>query len=346
MATTTRENVRLVQVTGKSTYIVSLPKKWIDQVGLKRGEAVTIVQQNDKSLLVVPKSVKPPEKPVEETIATSSRENPNSLIRRIVSLYLIGYNTIKILTNEERIAPDQREMVKEFVRKKLVGTEIIADSRREMTLQILLSYPQLSVNDALRRMYVIASSMHRDAMTALVEKNDNLAKEVIQTDDEVDRFNFYIIRQLKAAVGDERIVREIGLTNPRDCLGYRLIAKSIERIADHAVSIARNILRINSPLDESMCKGFREFSTFAITGFDDAVKSLFTKDYPLADDVIERKRKIETMEREETAEILAAELDAGSISSLRLIVDSIRRTIEYASDIAEVVLNLTILEER
>jgi len=162
----------------------------------------------------------------------------------------------------------------------------------------------------------------------------------------VDRFNFYIIRQLKAAVGDERIVREIGLTKPRDCLGYRLIAKSIERIADHAVGIARNVLRIKSPLDEDICVGFREFSTFAIAGFDDAVKSLFAKDYSLADDVIERKRRIETMEREEIREILAAELDAESISSLRLIVDSLRRTIEYASDIAEVVLNLTILEEK
>jgi phosphate uptake regulator len=333
-------------VTGKSTYIVSLPKKWVEEVGMERGETVTILQQNDKSLLVVPKNVTHPEKPTEETVITSSRENAHSLVRRIVSLYLIGYNTIKVSTNEERISADQREMVKEFVRKKLVGTEIISDSRKEMTLQVLLSYPQLSVNDALRRMYIIASSMHRDAMTALLEKNDNLAQEVIQTDDEVDRFNFYIIRQLKAAVGDVTTVREIGLTNPRDCLGYRLIAKSIERIADHAVGIARNVLRIKSPLNENMSKGFREISTFAISGFDDAVKSLLTKDYSLADDVIERKRTIEAMERQETSQILSANLDAESVSSLRLIVDSIRRTIEYASDIAEVVLNLTVLEEK
>jgi hypothetical protein len=61
--------------------------------------------------------------------------------------------------------------------------------------------------------------------------------------------------------------------------------------------------------------------------------------------VIERKRKIESFERDETAEVLAARLDAESTSSLRLIVDSLRRTMEYASDIAEVVLNLTVLGE-
>jgi hypothetical protein len=61
--------------------------------------------------------------------------------------------------------------------------------------------------------------------------------------------------------------------------------------------------------------------------------------------VIERKKKIEPFERAETAEVLAAQLDAESTSSLRLIVDSLRRTMEYASDIAEVVLNLTVLGE-
>ena len=345
MATGSREAIRRVQVTGKSTYIVSLPKKWVEDVGIVRGETVTILQQADKSLLVVPKTVRPPERPTEETVVTSSRNNASSLIRHVVSLYLIGYNTIHVSTNEERIAPEQREMVKEFVRKKLVGTEIVADSRREMTLQILLSYPQLSVNDALRRMHVIASSMHRDAITALLEKNDDLALEVSETDDEVDRFNFYIIRQLKAAVQDENTVREIGLTNARDCLGIRLIAKSIERIADHAVSIARNVPRVRNALGESMALSFREFSGFAIAGFDDALKSLFAGDYSLADDVIERKRKIESFERAETAEVLAAQLDVESTSSLRLIVDSLRRTMEYASDIAEVVLNLTVLGE-
>ncbi|MCJ7770166.1 PhoU family transcriptional regulator, partial [Candidatus Bathyarchaeota archaeon] len=125
-----------------------------------------------------------------------------------------------------------------------------------------------------------------------------------------------------------------------------LIARSIERIADHGESIARNVLQIRNPLNERISKGLEKISTFAISGFDDAVKSLFEKDYSLADSVIETKRKIEAMEEEESAEVLAANLGPESTASLRLILDSIRRTMEYASDISEVVLNLTILEEK
>jgi phosphate uptake regulator len=107
------------------------------------------------------------------------------------------------------------------VRRKLVGAEIIADSKNEVSLQTLLSYNELSVENALRRMNIIAMSMHRDAMAAMAENDHELARTIIKTDDEVDRFSFYIIRQLKYAVGDNRVVKEIGLRTARDCLDRR-----------------------------------------------------------------------------------------------------------------------------
>lgn len=45
-----------------------------------------------------------------------------------------------------------------------MGTEVIADSTAGLTIQVLLSFPELSVENALRRMFLIAASMHRDAM--------------------------------------------------------------------------------------------------------------------------------------------------------------------------------------
>ena len=63
-----------------------------------------------------------------------------------------------------------------------------------------------------------------------------MVQEVIAMDDEVDRFSLYTIRQLKAAVEDDNIIKEIGLKTRRDCLGYRLITKSVERTADLIIS--------------------------------------------------------------------------------------------------------------
>jgi phosphate uptake regulator len=55
-------------------------------------------------------------------------------------------------------------------------------------------------------MYPIASSMHEDAIyPALTELNHELAKEVIKSDDEVDRFNLYVLHNLVMAMQNGRV---------------------------------------------------------------------------------------------------------------------------------------------
>jgi len=338
-------DVRKVQLTGKSTYIVSLPRRWVDDVNLKRGETLNIFEQSDKSLLLVPKDVKKPEKITEISVKVLPKEKPPSLVRKIVSLYLVGYNTIRLNAEHERMTLEQREKAKDFVRRMLVGTEIVADSKNEMVLQVLLSYPELPVTDALRRIAIIATSMHKDAIYSLKESDNELAEEVVRTDDEVDRFNFYIVRQLKAAVADETILKEIGLDNARDCLGYRLVTKSVERVSDHAVNIAKNSLAIKKPIDSAIFEVLAEMSSLAIAAFEDSINSFFGKDYDCADEVIERKGSVDICEEKAISQILEKKYDAETTSSLRLIVESIRRTAEYGSDIAEIVLNLTALNK-
>jgi phosphate uptake regulator len=335
------EETRKVQLTGKSTYIVSLPKKWVTSMNLKAGSQLVISKQSDASLLLTPKELGKPTKPVEASIAISQKDDPNTIMRKIVALYLVGYNFIRIKTKDERINSLQRIFIKDLTRKKLVGTEIIADSPNEMKLQILLSYPELSVENALRRMCLIATSMHEDAIQALKDLNKELAREVIALDDEVDRFSLYIIRQLKAAVQSEKVLKDIGLSSPRDCLGYRVIVKSVERIADHAVKIAENVFLLDEKIDDFVLQKISETSSFARAVFDDSIKSLYKKDYLLADNVIAKAKTIVSME-DKTMSGISKKVEAVEMSTLRMMMESIRRTAEYASDIAEIVLNLNV----
>jgi phosphate uptake regulator len=333
------EEIRKIQLTGKSTYIVSLPKKWATSLNLKSGSQLVVSRQGDASLLLTPKELFKSQRLTEATIMTSWKDDPNTIARKIIALYLIGYNFIKIFTKDERTTSLQRNFIKDLVRKKLVGTEIISDFPNEMKLQILLSYPELSVENALRRMCFIASSMHEDAMQALKDSNKKLAEDVIALDDEVDRFSLYVIRQLKAAVQNERVLKDIGLSNPRDCLGYRIISKSVERIADHAVKIAENVISLNGKIEDYTFQKISEMSSFARFAFDDSIKSLYKKDYLLADNVVAKTKTIASIENEALSSI-AKKAEAATMSNIRLIMESTRRTAEYAGDIAEIVLNL------
>ena len=54
MSKTAGEELRKVQITGGSTFIISLPKAWVAQMGLQRGSVVKISQKDDMTLILTP----------------------------------------------------------------------------------------------------------------------------------------------------------------------------------------------------------------------------------------------------------------------------------------------------
>ena len=335
------EEIRKIQLTGKSTYIVSLPKKWVTRNQLKKGNSIVLYEEDDGSLSIFPSKLEKQEKKDEAFIQVSVNENPDAIMRKAISAYLVGYNILHIRAQSQQpLASGLRNYLKTFARNYLVGTEIVIDSPTDLTLQILLNYSELSVESALRRMAIIAASMHREAIGCLMNLDYSAAKAVVETDREVNRFSLYILRLLKLAVSNTRIVKEIGLNNPRECLGYRLIAKSVERTADHATKIAENTLSLKNPVNPELLDRINKLSGVAITMFESAVEALFRHDYNLAESVIEKIPQVHKLEKD--AVISSHAVNIEEIPNVRLLIESIRRTAEYASDISEVVLNLNI----
>ncbi len=48
------KEVRKLQLVGGSTYVLSLPKKWVDDMHLKTGDPVSIVRTANNSLSLLP----------------------------------------------------------------------------------------------------------------------------------------------------------------------------------------------------------------------------------------------------------------------------------------------------
>ena len=335
------EETRKLQITGGSTYVISLPKRWVIQNGLEKGSQLLIRQEENGFLAILPPELGKTERTEEALIKVSPEDNSEALIRKTVSVYLLGYNIIHIRAKDQKeILSTQRNAIKTFARNMLVGTEIVIDTSKDLTLQVLLSYPELSVPSALRRMSIITASMHKDAITALKNIDYQLANDVRATDYEVNRFHLYIIRQLKMAIQNPRIIPEIGLKNPKDCLGYRLITKIVERTADHATNIAKKVILLKKQLDEEFLQTIQEMNEVAISSFETAIESLFRRDYDLAESVIARANKIVSLEKK--ALLSSKETDIEEAANLRLVIESVRRIAEYSMDIAEVVLNMTV----
>jgi phosphate uptake regulator len=178
--------------------------------------------------------------------------------------------------------------------------------------------------------------MHNDAILAVKTRDTQLANEVMLTDNEVDRFNLYVTRLLRGAIQNPRVSKEIGLINGKDCLGYTVVTRLIERTADHAAAIAENSLNLKN-FGEDIIEAIEKLSNLAIGMVDSSMEALFRQDFNKAEKIIEQKKDILTLEKQA---VFYSQVDVEDFAYLRLIIESLRRTAEYASDIAEIVLNL------
>ena len=99
------EETRKLQITGGSTYVLSLPKRWVTQSGLEKGSPLLVRQEEDGSLAVLPPELGKLEKTEEALIRVSPEDSSDAIIRKAVSVYLLGYNIVRI-----RAKDSQKEM--------------------------------------------------------------------------------------------------------------------------------------------------------------------------------------------------------------------------------------------
>ena len=336
------EEARKIQFTGKSSYIVSLPKQWVLDLGLKRGDQVIVSRQGASGLKIFPSTEQVKSSQIDEaTFEIGSDDKDSAIVRKLISLYFLGFKTINIVPKNERLKPSQRMVVKDAVKRMLMGTEIISDSSNEITIQVLVNLFELSVDGAFKRMLHIAKSMLNDAFLAVKENNFELANEVINADDEVDRFGFYIVRQLKIAIQNEHMLEEMGFSNARNCLGYRLVVKNIERTGDHAVIIAKDLIEFKKSIKKDVLEKIQEMNQFAISLMDEACLALFKEDFYQAEKTIEKALEITKYEKK-VLDSARSIKDEEEHYRIRRMVENIRRIAEYASDIAEIVLNINV----
>jgi len=95
--------------------------------------------------------------------------------------------------------------------------------------------PPLKPYVDLPRMGRIAQNMIKDALDAFVSGGLNLARDVLQRDNEVDHLNEQLFRELLT------FMLEDSHTITR-CIRLSYISKHLERIADHAVNIAQMVI--------------------------------------------------------------------------------------------------------
>src|SRR5262245_52668001 len=114
--------VRKVQFSGKTSYMLALPKKWAEDVGLQQGDKVSIARQSNKTLLISFKDIASSSAPSGSSDRNAAdvavqlvagREDFGAVIRKMISLYLAGYSKIHVaVSGSGRLTLSQRGLIK------------------------------------------------------------------------------------------------------------------------------------------------------------------------------------------------------------------------------------------
>jgi phosphate uptake regulator len=334
-----RGETRKVQLTGGSTLVVSLPREWARSVRIKPQDEIYLIPQSDMSLLLT--ANRSNEKPSESTITITSTETDDEILRKFIAYYIAGFDTVRFQLKMH--SPEVRSRLKGHIRDKLIGVEIVEETNELIVAQCLRGHVDLPLKKALNRMAILTSAMQFDSINSLCAGDLELAKEIIERDDEVDRFAHFIARQLNLAVHDRMLIQEIGLSKAQDCLNYRLIVKSIERIADHAAQIASSALMLDKrKISQPLIERIHKLSKLSNETYANALRAVDTINGKIANETIGKLNAVYKEEESATEELISSKLDNRAIISLRLALESLRRTAEYSSDICEIVVNMIV----
>lgn len=325
-----------MQLSGGSTYIISLPKSWIEELKIKVGENVTIIKNANQSLTLIPKEKNNQSEKSTAIIPSSQKDSGETIKRKVISAYLAGYKTIKIKTKGMRIPAEHSRSIRELVRSTMIGTEIVESSSETIIIQILTRLPELSFETALKRMHLMAKNMVIEAIESIEEVDTTHADEVVNMDDEVDRFGLYMRRNLVLAVGNENILQDMGLQKASDCLGYRAIVSRIERIADHAGLIAKRTKFVEDKIDSKIFVKIKKLSEKSLDVFEKSITAVQEHDFEKGEKVAEQVGKVIEEEKQIMSKIKENEKNS---TIIRFILEDLRRIAEYSSDIAEVAID-------
>ncbi len=325
--------IRKIQLTGKSSYTVSLPKTWAKQVGLREQSQVGISTLPDGSLRVTPSdSVKPQGRGIFNIEGLFD----DALARQMIAIYIAGYDTFEL--RAPQIRSDQRMTIRDMS-YRLIGMEIVEETAKSVVIQDFISPNELKIKKSIRRMHLIIESMLADATKSLIKNDMDLANDVILRDRDVDRHYLLVLKRLQAML--KTPFAGASDINANQSLEYYLTAVSLERIADHASRIARCVLTLaGGSVPTETLDNISEASKLSNDIMQLAMDALSELDPKLAEKAIDTKSsQIPVLRR---VEAMALDLDVHTALPLNSIVTSIDRVADYSINIAEVAINLAV----
>ncbi len=275
---------RKLQLIGGSSYMVSLPKDWIRMNELDQGDEILLDVGKD-IIKIIPKKYTEKHRIVKAVVENVPKYDENFLRRFIIALYIQGLD--EIVLQDKFLSPKIVGRISRIVHD-IIGMEVIDASNGKVVLRSLTTV-EFDVEGVLRRMSQIISGILETIIDCIRINDRDGLKEITKLEEDTDRLYLLAVRL------ENRIIRDImspsKWSEMRHILGMRIVAKSLEEIADSLVDFSEN-LHSNENYD-SIANSFIETLTSVRDTFDKVISAYISSDLERANEAIEMSDDLE-----------------------------------------------------
>ncbi len=253
---------------GQNSFVISLPKEWVDSHKLEKGDEVH-VEKNALNLIVSPHKRYKVEK---EKKILADNKTFEEIEQEIISAYKSFFSTIIIE------GKDLKPMTKKIKRllQELSGVEIIQNSMKQIVAKDLLDLNHISISTMINRMDMMVRNMFTEVLDRDIEEIDR--NRGSEKDQDINRLNFLVSRVARAILKNPTSSSEI--EDPMTAYHQEKIAWGLERTGDHIKRIIRKIYDmhhkedISKEIEKEYMKLFKE----AKENYVEIIKAYYNKD--------------------------------------------------------------------
>ena len=329
------QDVRRLQLTGGSTYTMSLPKPWIISNNLSARDGIRVEWRASGELSLTPLVEAGEDKTIVKLNLNDIPEG--ALYDHLMGAYLSGTQEVSIFS-ENSFSREVRSEIRRFLRSTR-GFEIGEESESSMNLISLLNAGELPLHASLNRMYLLLTSLVRDTFEVLTGSNEELISDFEEREREVDGLHYLIERQVGAMLDSQQVSRSLGLSR-KEGVEHTNLARSLERMMDHAHEMARLALETNPR--PSLRPD--EYPLSLLSVWMDALKTLMinlrTHDAYQIETARNSLKAAQLALKEHEEGLWSGRRKASPLLFEDRISESIRRICAYSRDFGEILLNM------
>ena len=271
---------RKIIAFGKSSYVLSLPREWMDKHKLAKGDIIYVAEELDR-LTLSPASIKSEKEPIELKITTDGK-SIDHIKREIISSYINNVNVLYISGS------DIRKKSKEIrhILHGLVALEIMQESSDKIIAKDFLNMKDISVVNLIRKIDIIVRSMFIDSKEILAGKE---SEDIDQRDDDVNRLVFLVFRTVKAYLSDLSLMKNMKM-ELNELLYAWNFTFNLEKSADFIKRLSRIFLK--TQLTKQQKADLISIFSKIEKNYLDTMKAFYNKDRELAFNVSDERKEI------------------------------------------------------